>query len=144
MVEVYLRRVDDLPRHGGHYPDREFHLGQGVRRLRLRVPLIAAVIAAGLSLGPSPWASADDPDTQFIAEVPSFLNGRFLDPATTKALIVDAKMVCAMSDTGSSYDAMELINTRWKPSDIYGFMRAATKAYCPAHTSDWSVPQPPG
>ena len=55
--------------------------------LSLRVPLIAVVAAAGLSLGLAPLASADDTDTQFIGEVSHYLPSTYLDPATIKAVI---------------------------------------------------------
>jgi hypothetical protein len=102
-------------------------LGPGVM-FRLGFLLFAVVAAAGLSLGLSPLASADDTDTQFIGEVSYFLPHTYLDPATIKAVIADANKVCAMSDAGFADEAMEFINSKWEPSDIYGFLLAATKA----------------
>jgi hypothetical protein len=105
----------------------------------MRVSLIAAIAAVGLSLALSSLVSADDTDTQFIGAVSFFLpHNKYLDPATINALIADATKVCAMSDAGFSYEAMEFINSKWDPSDVYGFMGAATRAYCPQHRSDWA------
>jgi hypothetical protein len=60
---------------------------------RFRVWTIAAIAAAGLSMGLSPLAFADDTDTQFIGEVSFFLPGKYRNPPTIKALITDAKKV---------------------------------------------------
>ena len=43
-----------------------------------------------------------------------------------------------MSDAGFADEAMEVINSKWNPSDIYGFLLSATKAYCPEHVDDSS------
>jgi Probable Zinc-ribbon domain len=40
------------------------------------------------------------------------------------ALIADANKVCAMSDAGFKDEAMEFIDGKWDPSDIYGFWLA--------------------
>jgi hypothetical protein len=112
-------------------------LGTGVL-LRLGLPLFAVIASAGISLGLTPLASADDTDTEFIGEVSYFLPGTYLNPATVKALVADANKVCAMSDAGYSEEAREFINSKWNPSDSFGFMAAAIKAYCPEHVDDWS------
>jgi hypothetical protein len=98
------------------------------RVFRLHVPLIAAVVAASLSLGLSPSAFADDTDTQFIGDVSFYLQGTYLNSATINALIADANKVCAMSNAGFSEEAREFIVSKWHPSDSFGFMMAATKA----------------
>jgi hypothetical protein len=51
-------------------------------------------------------ALADDTDSEFIGEVSFFLPQRYLDPATIRALVADAKKICAMSDAGLSDEAM--------------------------------------
>lgn len=99
-------------------------------------PYLAAALAAA-SLLAAPPASADSTDAQFIGEVSFYMGGRYLDPGTTNALIVDAKKVCTMSDAGFSGEALVYIQGKWHPSDSIGFMQAATKAYCPQHLSEW-------
>jgi hypothetical protein len=103
----------------------------------LRVALFVAVASTGLSLGLSPLASADDADTQFIGEVSYFLKGQYLDPATIKALVMDANKICDMSDAGFKDQAMVYIDSKWDPSDSIAFMAAATRAYCVGHLGDW-------
>jgi hypothetical protein len=96
---------------------------------------VAVIVSAILVAAP---VSADDTDTQFVGEVSFFLRGTYLDPATIKSLVADAKKVCAMSDAGFSDEAMMFAESKWHPSDPFGFMGAATRAYCPGHLSDWS------
>jgi hypothetical protein len=103
---------------------------------RFRVSMIAVVAAAGLSMGLSPPAFADDTDTQFIGEVSNYVHGTFLDPPTINALILDAKKVCAMSDAGFKNEALVYIESKWH-GDPIGFMQAATRAYCPKHLAEW-------
>lgn len=109
--------------------------GLGPHR-RAVASIITALAAANLALAPG--AFADDADTQFIGEVSFFLPDTYLDPPTIRALIDDARKVCSMSDAGFSDEAMQVIDARWDPADIFGFMGAATRAYCPEHLGDWS------
>jgi hypothetical protein len=103
----------------------------------MRVVGGVVVLLAAAAFG-APIAQAEpDSDAQFIGEVSFYLQGTYLDPATINALIADANKVCAMSDAGFSEEAREFILSKWHPSDSFGFMGAATKAYCPEHLDDW-------
>ena len=102
-----------------------------------RMALLVGSLIFAVTCAPLPLAAADDTDTQFIGEVSFFLKGTYLDPPTVKALIADANKVCAMSDAGFSEEAREFINSKWNPSDSFGFMAAATGAYCPEHLNEW-------
>jgi hypothetical protein len=57
-------------------------------------------------------ALADDTDTQFIGEVSFYLPGRCLNAETVTVLIADANKVCAMSDAGFFYEALEFIRSK--------------------------------
>lgn len=109
-------------------------MSKNVRRTAAAaVPLISS---AFLVFAPS--AAADTTDAQFIGEVSFYLSDRFLDAASTDALIADAKKVCAMSDAGFADESMQFIDSRWDPTDPFGFMLAATRAYCPQHFDRWT------
>ena len=42
-----------------------------------------------------------------------------------------------MSDSGFSEEARYLMNSKWNPSDSFGFMAAAAAAYCSKHLNEW-------